>query len=161
MNTITYQDFDLLIEQTQTGYRARVLNSPMGQARTDFVLPFSVDELRSLFWLTGRVTRAFKYVAPPGPITTPLDPQVFGERLFKAVFAGDVGVGLLRSLDEAKRHAAGLRIRLRLDPEVTELADLPWEYLYASPLSRFITLSDQTVLVRYIELAQPVQALWV
>ncbi len=161
MNTISYQDFDLLIEQTQAGYRARVLNSPMGQARADFVLPFSVDELRSLFGLTGRVTRAFKYVALPGPTTTPLDPQTFGERLFKAVFAGDVGTGLLRSLDEAKRQSAGLRIRLRLDPEVTELADLPWEYLYASPLKRFLALSDQTVLVRYIELAQRVQALQV
>ena len=53
----------------------------------------------------------------------------------------------------------GLRIRLRLDQGVPELADLPWEYLFPADLNRFLALSDETPLVRYLEVAEGVQPL--
>ena len=40
-----------------------------------------------------------------------------------------------------------------------ELADLPWEYLFPADLNRFLALSDETPLVRYLEVAEGVQPL--
>ena len=68
---------------------------------------------------------------------------------------------LRRSLDKAQAQNQGLRIRLRLDPGVPELAELPWEYLFATDLDRFLALSDATPLVRYLEVAEGVQPLQV
>ena len=78
----------------------------------------------------------------------------------KRVFEGAVQVCLRNSLDEAERQGAGLRIRLRLN-DVPELADLPWEYLYNPVLERFLILSANTPIVRYLELPQPVRPLTV
>ncbi len=144
----TYQNFDLLVTRSGGGYNARVISSPAGQANVDFVLPFSPAELRSFFWLAGRLSRQLRLVTVEPP-TVILDPKAFGARLYAAVFAGEVGKVFARSLDLSKDK---LRIRLRLG-DVLELADLPWEYLYATDLDRHLALSAQTPLVRYVELA--------
>lgn len=156
MSLPTYQNFDLLITRTATGYNARVINAPAGQANVDFVLPFQRVELGRFYWLSGRLLRNLEPTdAEPEPA---LNPQSFGERLYGAVFAGNVGTLFQRSLDAAERDGTGLRLRLRLD-EVPELADLPWEYLYATDLARHLALSQATPVVRYLELAQPEQTL--
>jgi len=82
----------------------------------------------------------------------------FGGRLFQAVFGGEVRGCLRSSMDEADRQGAGLRIRLRL-AEVPELADLPWEYLYNPALNRFLVLSIETPIVRYLDLPERIQPL--
>ena len=88
-----------------------------------------------------------------------LDARDFGQRLYAATFAGAVGTCLRRSLDKTQAQGQGLRIRLRLDQGVPELADLPWEYLFPADLNRFLALSDETPLVRYLEVAEGVQPL--
>lgn len=149
MTTHPYQNFDLLITRTAGGYNARVIHAPAGQANGDFVLPFAPAELRRFFWLTDH---ALRHLRPEHEETMPaLDPQTFGARLYDAVFTGTVGSVFRRSLDLAN---GDLRIRLRLD-DVPELADLPWEYLYATDLARHLALSQATPLVRYLQLAQP------
>ncbi|MEZ4737376.1 MAG: SUMF1/EgtB/PvdO family nonheme iron enzyme [Caldilineaceae bacterium] len=153
MTTRTYQNFDLLITRTASGYNARVIHAPVGQANVDFVLPFSLDALRNFAWLSGRSGRHLRPEAETSE--PPLDPQTFGAQLYTAVFADDVGKSFLRSLDRA---GGALRIRLHLDA-TPELADLPWEYLYATDLARPLALSQETPLVRYLDLAQPEEAL--
>ena len=118
-------------------YRARVLNSPAGEGKEMFRLPFSEAELSSTFGSAGGGA-------------APKASQVFGERLFSAVFQGAVGMLLRLSLEAAKNQEAGLRIRLRLT-DVPELATWPWEYLYDPLRKGFLALSDQTPLVRYLE----------
>lgn len=152
----TYQNFDLLFTRTAAGYNARVINAPAGQANIDFVLPFQRAELASFYWLSGRLLR--NLASEDAEQRPALDPQTFGARLYDAVFAGSVGTLFRRSVDAAERNGAGLRLRLRLD-DVPELADLPWEYLYATDLARHLALSQETPLVRYLELAQPEQML--
>jgi hypothetical protein len=49
-----------------------------------------------------------------------------------------------------------LRIRLRLR-NAPQLADLPWEYLYNSSLNRFLALSVETPLVRFLDLPERVR----
>lgn len=57
---MNYLDFDLAIEALPgmpTIYRARVLNSPAGQATVDFILPFNAYELENYILKMGRRRR--------------------------------------------------------------------------------------------------------
>lgn len=49
-----YLDFDLAIERTNEGYLARVINSPAGEARISFRLPFSDLEIENLLLRIGQ-----------------------------------------------------------------------------------------------------------
>jgi hypothetical protein len=154
MDEIRYLDFDLLIERAGEGYTARVLNSPAGQATADFRLPFSELELENFLLRVGRTRRGVRRLESPEMEAA----KSFGGRLFQAVF-GDAVRGCFRSsLDEANRQDAGLRVRLRL-ANAPELADVPWEYLYNPSLNRFLVLSVETPLVRYLELPERIQPL--
>ncbi len=149
-----YSDFDLLIQRTPEGYRAQVLTSPAGQAAAFFTLPFSDLELENFLLRVGRPRGGTRRIDSPEVRAA----KTFGERLFSAVFNGDVRGCLRSSIDEAERQGAGLRIRLRLT-EVPELADLPWEYLYNPGLNRFVALSAETPFVRYLDLPERIRAL--
>ncbi len=134
MAETTYQNFDLSIESVGAGYRARVIASPAGEATEEITLP------------------ALDLVADTQPA------QVAGGRLFTAVFRGEVLTGFRRSADKARQRGAGLRIRLRLSG-VPELANLPWEHLYDATRGRFLALSNETQVVRYLDLPEPVRPL--
>ncbi|MEZ4673311.1 MAG: hypothetical protein R2932_03590 [Caldilineaceae bacterium] len=162
MTDLRYKNFDLQIRTAQQGYAAAVLHSPAGEAETDFHIPFTVTELQSLFWLVGR---DFQRVRIQSDSTIEpaeaLEPQHFGERLYRALFGNELGPLLIASLRLAEQEGFRLRIRLHFTKDVPELADLPWEYLYAPGLRRFVALSNQTVLVRYMSVPRPQQALQV
>lgn len=82
-----------------------------------------------------------------------------GGKLFDAVFGNEVRACLRSSLDEAYRQdETGLRLKLRLQ-EVPELADLPWEFLLDPSHDRFLAQSNQTPIVRYIEMAERIKPL--
>lgn len=140
MDETAYLDCDLLIEAWEDGYRVRVLNSPAGQAVAQF-------DPSSLLQEPGGL----------GPIEIDAA-RSLGESLFAQLFADEVGTCLRRSQDEAGRQGAGLRIRLRLT-DVPELATLPWEYLHDPTLNRFLALSRETPIVRYLELPELVPTL--
>lgn len=151
-----YETFELRIQPGRNDvYEALVTRSLAGDARAEFALPFDEDELAAVSRLiaaAGRYSSAAHEVAL-GPASL----QEFGAALYRAAFGGDVAACLLRSLDEAKRRGAGLRIRLRIDERLPALADLPWEYLYAPELGRFLALADETPLLRYLEIPQAVR----
>ncbi len=142
MDKTTYLDFDLLIEGWEGGYRARVLNSPAGQAVAQIEAANLSQEL--------------------------IDPQMagiesaqlVGKGLFEGVFYDQLQSCLRRSQDEAARQGAGLRIKLRLT-DAPELGSLPWEYLHDPELNRFLALSTETPIVRYLDLPELVQTLTV
>jgi len=151
---MNYLNFDLFFERVGEKYRVRVLNSPAGQAAADFSLPFSNMELENFILKIGRPRRGVRRVDSPEMAAA----KTFGASLFKAVFDDEL-LGCLRSsLDETARQGGGLRLRLHMT-EVPELADIPWEYLYHSALDRFLALSIETPLVRYLDLPQRFQPL--
>ena len=150
----SYETFELLIDQGQDSLVARVIRSPAGDARADFVLPFDEDVLASFLWQTVGATRHYGSAADSGQ---QLDVRAFGIQLYDAVFAGEVGACLQRSLDAAVRRDAGLRISLRIDRDLASLSDLPWEFLYSSALQRYLAPSVETPLVRYLEVPHSVQ----
>jgi hypothetical protein len=149
-----YLDFDLEIEKSESGYRARVLNSPTGQATEVFNLPFSDLEVDNFILRLGRPRRGVRRLES----TEMTAAKEFGGRLFDSVFEGAVLGVLQSSLNEASRRNAGLRIRLRLSG-TPELVDLPWEYLYDSSLNRFLSLSVDTPVIRYLDLPGRIEPL--
>jgi hypothetical protein len=146
MAETVYLDFDLSLERMATGkYRARVLNSPAGSAKIEFELPFSDLELENFLLRIGRTRRGVRRLESPEMEAT----KMFGGRLFKAVFDDEVQTCLRNSLETAKQKGAGLRIRLRLT-YAPDLVDLPWEFLYNASLNRFLSLSVNTPIIRYL-----------
>jgi hypothetical protein len=151
---LTYLDFDVLLERvgkSRRKYRARVVNAPAGQTLpVVFTLPVTRLELENLVLRIGRPRRVVRRVDAPETAAI----KAFGGQLYRALFRDDLEVNLLRSLSEAAAQGAGLRIRLRLS-DTPELAELPWEFLYDQTRNRFLSLSDRTPLVRFLEVPDP------
>ncbi len=155
MAEVSYLDFDLLIERSgENTYRARVLSSPAGQATAEIALPFSEIELENFLLRIGRPRRGVRRLESPEMEAA----KTFGGKLFKAVFDDELFSCFRSSLDEARKKRQGLRIRLRLN-DAPELVNLPWEYLYNPSLNRFLSLSVNTPLVRYLELPERISPL--
>ena len=66
MAEIDYLNFDLQIERVGEGYRARVLDSPAGQASNDFALPFSDLELENFVLRMSRTRRGVRRLGTSG-----------------------------------------------------------------------------------------------
>jgi len=156
MTAIKYLDFNLLIEKNEQGYCARVLDSPHGQASADFSAPFSAMELENFMLRIGRPRRGLRRLESPEMMLV----KDFGRKLFQTVFQGDVLTCLHGSIAEADRNNTGLRIRLRLS-DTPELVSIPWEFLYDGAANRFFSLSVDTPIVRYLDLAGRVEPLTV
>lgn len=154
MSVRDYDDFDVVITRDEGQLVARVAASPVGQAETLFVLPFTEEGLENLILKMGHSRSVRRRVGSPADQAA----RQFGDRLYRAVFAGDVETCLRRSLDQARRAGRGLRVRIRTSA-VPALADVPWEYLYSESLGRFLTMSRDTPVVRYLDLAEPVEPL--
>jgi len=61
------------------------------------------------------------------------DPHIeFGKMIYRKVFSGELGEYFNKSRLEAQENDNGLRISLRFDEGVPEIAALPWEYLHDS-----------------------------
>jgi hypothetical protein len=151
-STPKYLDFDLLIEPApDKQYRARVLDSPVGQASNVFTLPFSQEQVDAFLRQLEEARGARRAKGRDDD-----SPKQFGGRLFDSVFAASVRSVYAASMSRAQDRNAGLRLRLRLN-DVPELAALPWEFLYDAASSRFLNLSKETPLARYLELPDPIQ----
>ncbi len=141
-----YLNYGLLLTSDDDNYRARVIDSPVGQASINFKLPFSLIELEEFLTQVRQGEADLSVV------------RDFGEKLYEAVFQDEIEISLRRSLDEAKDQDAGLRLQLRLG-DTPRLAEMPWEYLYNKDRNQFFALSTETPIVRYVELSEPVEAL--
>ena len=149
---IKYQNFDLSIERSGTGYLARVLESPAGEASAQFELPFSQIDVENLF---VQISRSRLIESPEAKRI-----HSFGQELFEAIFKDEVRDRLRASLGEVNKQGAGLRMRLRI-AGLPELGNYPWEFMYDPSLSRFLALSVDTPIVRYLEMPQALQPLTV
>jgi hypothetical protein len=80
----------------------------------------------------------------------------FGISLFEALFKGKVRDSYQDALRKADSDGHGLRLLLRLS-DAPELLNIPWEYLYEPSLERFIALSADTPIVRYLDVPRPIR----
>src|SRR5919107_2964276 len=100
MAQISYLDFDVSVERTADGrrYRARVLNSPGGQAATEFDPPLTANDVELIRLKVSRprgVTRGHSRAEVDSV-------KDFGARMYNALFGGEVGICLQRSKDAAQ-----------------------------------------------------------
>jgi len=151
---MSYLDFDLLIRRTESGYRAQVLFSPAGEASVDFTVPLSKLELENFVLRVGRRRRNTRRRDSPEMEAI----RSVGGRLYEAIFSGGVRDCLASSLSKAEMRNAGLRLRLHIS-DTPELNDYPWEYLYNASGNRFLSLSEYTPLIRYLNLPQRIRPL--
>lgn len=151
-----FQNFDLSLEKHGNSYRVRTDGK-----KADIEWPFSASDLVDLRAAVEGPARDARPIAQPGGGSNSVykrTVKLFGERLFDAIFVGDIHARLLENLTQATNARKGLRIRLHLD-DVPELADVPWEYLYRSAVQQHLAISPSTPVVRYLEVADPPTAL--
>ncbi len=149
-----YDDFELVIQSSGENYIVQLLNSPAGQASGQFIPPFTQVELSNFYGRIGQMRRSTRRVDSPDLEAA----KKFGDRLFHAVFTGELLGQLRTSMDRCHEHGRGLRIRLRLKG-VPALAELPWEFLYDLEQDHFLATSTLTPMVRYLDLPQSVPTL--
>jgi len=152
MERLSYLDFELKIEREGDHYTAQVLRSPAGEASSAFTLPFSEEKLELLVLKIGHVRSGTRRIH-----TAEMEAaRELGGKLFEAVFDGELRACLRSCLEEANRQeGVGLRLKLRLQD--AELADLPWEFLLDPAFDRFLAQSNQTPIVRYIEMPERIK----
>lgn len=136
-------NFDLRLVRVEKRYQARVV-SPRGTAQNEFEMPFHAEELEK-FW--QGITRGNRKARNRSV-------REFGGRLFETVFANQVRGFFFNSLASARNQNMGLRIRFDLQ-DVPELANLPWELLYEASTERFYALSNETPIIRFVNLPGP------
>jgi hypothetical protein len=152
-----YLDFELEIRGGGPREYPVAVRSPAGEAQGEMRFPYDEwelkDRLQSLEIALLRSGGTRRRIASPEEHTV----QDFGRGLFESLLVGDVRTRYEMSLSEARRQGKGLRLKLRIQP--SELAMLPWEFLYDAERDRYPSLSSNTPLVRYLDLPQPVEPL--
>src|SRR5215207_7599296 len=152
-----YLDFELEIRGGGPREYPVAVRSPAGEAQGQMRFPFDEwelkDRLQALEIALLRSGGTRRRIASPEEHTV----QDFGRGLFESLLVGDVRTRYEMSLSEARRQGKGLRLKLRIQP--SELAVLPWEFLYDAERDRYTCLSSNTPLVRYLDLPQPVEPL--
>jgi uncharacterized membrane protein HdeD (DUF308 family) len=152
-----YLDFELEIRGGGPREYPVAVRSPAGEAQGQMRFPYDEwelkDRLQSLEIALLRSGGTRRRIPSPEEHTV----QDFGRGLFESLLVGDVRTRYEMSLSEARRQGKGLRLKLRIQP--SELAVLPWEFLYDAERDRYPSLSSNTPLVRYLDLPQPVEPL--
>src|SRR5215218_9656074 len=152
-----YLDFELEIRVGGPREYPVAVRSPAGEARGEMRFPYDEwelkDRLQSLEIALLRSGGTRRRIPSPEEHTV----QDFARGLFESLLVGAVRTRYDMSLSEARRQGKGLRLKLRIQP--SELAVLPWEFLYDAERDRYPSLSSNTPLVRYLDLPQPVEPL--
>lgn len=164
-----YEDFNIrIVAKTDKGFKIQV-DSPAGPASEEIALSDEIMDALKLIRTTGGIERgaATREAVYDSGDDESMTSEKLGGQLYDALFSGKVGKMYNRSYAALSDPEAGLRIKfhLNLDDEgVSELAQIPWEYIYEADTKEYLTLSRQTPIVRYIEVqrgavphAQPVK----
>lgn len=146
MHEREYVDFELCIEKAGLQYRASVVHSPVGEAAHTFDQPFPELELENFVLRLAASRRGTRRISSPEMKQA----RQFGTKLFETVFRGDIRASFVSCQYEARRRGQGLRLKLRLD--APELINIPWEYLYDGSQGRFLSLFEDTPIVRYVDM---------
>jgi len=154
---LAYLDFDLAIEMGAGRKYPVRLDSPAGEARGTFRLPFDSLQLENALLklqnaLLASGGRRRKVLSSEQQAV-----QDFGGALFEALICGEVRSRFDVSCLKAESEGKGLRLKLRIGPP--ELIALPWEYLYDRRTDAYLVLSHHTPVVRHLELPRPARPL--
>lgn len=147
-----YLDFHLKIGPriSRNRYSVSARSEMSGEATGTFIPPLREEQLENFVLKVGITRRGVRKIQSPEWRAA----EEFGEKLFRSLFTEQINAAFVASHNEAVRQGKGLRIKLIL--EAPTLANYPWEFLYDSTNAQFLSLIEDTPLVRYIELPRPV-----
>jgi hypothetical protein len=140
-------------------FEARVLESPMGEARATARLPYDPDELIAILKalpagsldaarLTPAQTDALRRLdLLANPDLVPDLATRVGRALYQALFPGDIGVAFQMAWNQARTQQGAVVLQLRFDEDAVALARYPWELLYHR---RHLLPGGAVELTRYI-----------
>jgi hypothetical protein len=153
---LVYENLDLLFKGNGDGYRVRVTHAPGGADVPEqaFDVPFDDRDLENFVLRLGRSRGNVRRIDSPEVQGT----KDIGGSLFQALFSRNLATCLAKSLDRCQQAGQGLRLRLNLT-ETPALLNLPWEFLYDQSTNRFLSLSDETPIVRYLAVDHPANPL--
>jgi len=137
---------DIQLTQEVDGYGIYV-DSPGGQARAEFKLPYTADEIQSFL---QHIRKHPKNV---------MDDRVraFGQTLFDTAVRNNSGIAGCFQRSIALSHKEGLPLMLRLS-NTPDLAELPWEYLFDGGRGNYLAHSTITPIVRFLDVPMPQRA---
>lgn len=152
-----YLDFHLKIGPriSKNRYTVSARSETSGEATGTFIPPLREEQLENFVLKVGITRRGVRKIQSPEWRAA----EEFGNKLFRSLFTEQINAAFVASHNEAVRQGKGLRIKLNL--EAPALANYPWEFLYDSTNAQFLSLIEDTPLVRYIELPRPVVQLTV
>lgn len=155
MSHRSYYNLDLtLLRLSKMRFRvlARSDQPDEGEATGIFVVPRRlVDDMYLAFELTTGQPPPRRRVEPQEIALT----KTLGDALYRSLFSNGVGKLFERTVARARASGAGLRLRLRLR-DAPELSNIPWETLYHQEENRFLGLSADFLIVRYLEQNVPI-----
>ena len=115
-------------------YRASILEDGNVVAKNDFELRQDLKLLQMLKGIEKKVTESPKDSKKQKEIVEEgerEEPHIeFGKMIYSRIFSGELGEYFNKSLKKVQENGGGLRISLRFDEGVPEIAALPWEYLH-------------------------------
>jgi len=160
---LKYHTFRLQIGHGPAGgYLGQVLLSPQGEGQEQLALDLSPAEVVALNASFERSAAGGRHFAAEDDERPELSPAAFGERLYAALFRGEVGNLYERSLQTLDGDAeSGLRLELMLnphDPGLAAIQALPWELIRKPGTAEFPALSPQRPVVRYLAVSRAVKA---
>lgn len=147
-----YIDFNVKIgpRVAENQYAVAARSQAIGETRGVFVQPLSDEQLELFVLKVGLARRGVRRIQSPEWRAA----QEFGQKLFRSLFTDEIRAAYLASHNDAVRQDKGLRVKLTLD--APELANYPWEFLYDPSSSQFLSLFEDTPILRYIELPRPI-----
>jgi hypothetical protein len=181
----TFVDFTLRLDLAATGgYRATVVESPVGEATAICEIDLSSPALRGPLahlaqWSddrsrtlqadmsaagadVGQMAERISREVVPGAFRSVVGADVaqmterLGRDLFTGVFRDQVADVYRGSLGQVRGLQIGLRVRLQIEPP--ELAALPWEFLWDPLEDQPLSISTLTPLVRHVSLPVPARS---
>jgi len=147
----TYENFDVELVASGTAYEARFRSLP-GQPTITIDFPLEENEFASFLGMFGKQQRR-RMESPEFSRV-----RAVGSRLFDCLFPNELRASWVDVANQAKRNGKGIRIRIDLS-QAEDLVTIPWEYLYRVESDDFLSLSNWTPVVRFLDVAEPLGAM--
>ncbi|UCC89430.1 MAG: SUMF1/EgtB/PvdO family nonheme iron enzyme [Anaerolineales bacterium] len=146
----TYLDFELEIGPSHgRDYPVTVTQAPRGEARGTMRFPYEASALEKRLVVVQNALLG-SGGGPQLAFPEELVVRDFGRDLFEALFNAEIRRCYEQSLQQARQENKGLSLKLRFQP--SELAALPWEYLYDQRQGEYVCLARSASLVRCLGL---------
>jgi hypothetical protein len=140
-----YEALRIRLQPTGDGTYQVLASGPLGDVSGSFELPFQGPELENYILRISRPRRGVRKLGSPEMSAA----QTLGTELFNALFRENLRDLYHTASAEADASGKGLRITLLLG-QAPELMNVPWEYMCDD--GRFLSVSERTPIVRYLDL---------